>query len=59
MVWYDFSFVETSLFRPRIYFVWVLRALALQCSICHYLRTELQMDGITDKQIMPSIIIDE
>ena len=39
------SYVETSLFRPSIYLVWVLGALeALQCIICHYLR----MDGVTE-----------
>ena len=60
LVWYDrVSSVETSLFRPSIYLVWVLGALeALQCIICHYLRT----DGITElrnyEQIRPSIIID-
>ena len=53
------SSVETSLFRPSIYLVWVLGALeALQCIICHYLWTELwtvkQME-----QIRRFIIIDE
>ena len=39
------SSVETSLFRPRIYLVWVLGALeALQCIICHYLWTELRTE---------------
>ena len=43
------SSVETSLFRPSIYLVWVLGALeALQCIICHYLRTELRNHGRTD-----------
>ena len=64
LVWYDrVSSVETSLFRPSIYLVWVLGALeALQCIICHYLRTDGITDGrnygITDEQIRPSIIID-
>ena len=44
LVWYDIvSSVETFLFRPRIYLFWVWGALeALQCIICHYLRTELR-----------------
>ena len=52
LVWYDrVSSVETSLFRPSIYLVWVLGALeALQCIICHYLRTELRNYGITESR---------
>ena len=51
LVWYDIvSSVETSLFRPRIYLVWVWGALeALQCIICHYLQMELRTESQTDQ----------
>ena len=45
------SSVETSLFRPSIYLVWLLGALeALQCIICHYLRNYGITDGITESR---------